>query len=123
MKTGTEYTCTTQVEPANCASAVGSGGLDVFSTPSMIALMEKAAYTLVQESLAEGESTVGTQMNVDHVKASKIGETITAKAILTEIDGRKLTFDVSATDSAGNTIGRGVHTRFIIQVEKFLSRL
>ena len=123
MKTGTEYTCTTQVEPANCASAVGSGGLDVFSTPSMIALMEKAAYTLVQESLAEGESTVGTQMNVDHIKASKIGETITAKAILTEIDGRKLTFDVSATDSAGNTIGRGVHTRFIIQVEKFLSRL
>ncbi|MBO7321222.1 MAG: thioesterase family protein [Bacteroidales bacterium] len=123
MKTGTEYTCTIQVEPANCASAVGSGGLDVFSTPSMIALMEKAAYTLVQESLAEGESTVGTQMNVDHVKASKIGETITAKAILTEIDGRKLTFDVSATDSAGNTIGRGVHTRFIIQVEKFLSRL
>ena len=123
MKIGTEYTCTTQVEPANCASAVGSGGLDVFSTPSMIALMEKAAYTLVQESLADGESTVGTQMNVDHVKASKIGETITAKAILTEIDGRKLTFDVSATDSAGNTIGRGVHTRFIIQVEKFLSRL
>ncbi len=123
MKTGTEYTCTTQVEPANCASAVGSGGLDVFSTPSMIALMEKAAFTLVQESLAEGESTVGTQMNVDHVKASKIGETITAKAILTEIDGRKLTFDVSATDSAGNTIGRGVHTRFIIQIEKFLSRL
>ena len=123
MKIGTEYTCTTQVEPANCASAVGSGGLDVFSTPSMIALMEKAAYTLAQESLAEGESTVGTQMNVDHVKASKIGETITAKAILTEIDGRKLTFDVSATDSAGNTIGRGVHTRFIIQVEKFLSRL
>lgn len=123
MKIGTEYTCTTQVEPANCASAVGSGGLDVFSTPSMIALMEKAAYTLVQESLAEGESTVGTQMNVDHVKASKIGETITAKAILTEIDGRKLTFDVSATDSVGNTIGRGVHTRFIIQVEKFLSRL
>ena len=123
MKIGTEYTCTTQVEPANCASAVGSGGLDVFSTPSMIALMEKAAYTLVQESLAEGESTVGTQMNVDHVKASKIGDTITAKAILTEIDGRKLTFDVSATDSAGNTIGRGVHTRFMIQVEKFLSRL
>ena len=123
MKTGTEYTCTIQVEPANCASAVGSGGLDVFSTPSMIALMEKAAYTLVQESLADGESTVGTQMNVDHVKASKIGETINAKAILIEIDGRKLTFDVSATDSAGNTIGRGVHTRFIIQVEKFLSRL
>ena len=123
MNIGSEYTCQTQVAPANCASAVGSGGLDVFSTPSMIALMEKAAYTLVQESLAEGESTVGTQMNVDHVKASKIGETITAKAILTEIDGRKLTFDVSATDSAGNTIGRGVHTRFIIQVEKFLSRL
>ncbi|MBR5610297.1 MAG: thioesterase family protein [Bacteroidales bacterium] len=123
MKIGSEYTCNTQVAPANCASAVGSGGLDVFSTPSMIALMEKAAFTLVQESLAEGESTVGTQMNVDHVKASKIGDTITAKAVLTAIDGRKLTFDVSATDSAGNTIGHGVHTRFIIQIEKFLSRL
>ena len=123
MKIGSEYTCKTQVAPANCASAVGSGGLDVFSTPSMIALMEKAAFTLVQESLAEGESTVGTQMNVDHVKASKIGDTITAKAVLTAIDGRKLTFDVSATDSAGNTIGHGIHTRFIIQIEKFLSRL
>ena len=123
MKIGSEYTCNTQVAPANCASAVGSGGLDVFSTPSMIALMEKAAFTLVQESLAEGESTVGTQMTVDHVQASKIGDTITAKAVLTEIDGRKLTFDVSATDSAGNTIGHGTHTRFIIQIEKFLSRL
>lgn len=123
MKIGSEYTCKTQVAPTNCASAVGSGGLDVFSTPSMIALMEKAAFTLVHESLAEGESTVGTQMNVDHVKASKIGDTITAKAVLTAIEGRKLTFDVSATDSAGNTIGHGTHTRFIIQVEKFLSRL
>lgn len=123
MNIGSEYTFQTQVAPANCASAVGSGGLDVFSTPSMIALMEKAAFTLVQESLAEGESTVGTQMNVDHVKASKIGDTITAKAVLTAIDGRKLTFDVSATDSAGNTIGHGTHTRFIIQIEKFLSRL
>ena len=123
MNIGSEYTCQTQVAPANCASAVGSGGLDVFSTPSMIALMEKAAFTLVQESLAEGESTVGTQMNVNHVKASKIGDTITAKAVLTAIDGRKLTFDVSATDSAGNTIGHGTHTRFIIQIEKFLSRL
>lgn len=97
--------------------------MDVFATPSMIALMEQAAYTLVQGSMAEGESTVGTQMNVDHVKASKIGDTITAKAVLTAIDGRKLTFEVSATDSAGNTIGHGTHTRFIIQIEKFLSRL
>lgn len=123
MKTGSEFTCTTQVTPSNCASAVGSGGLDVFATPSMIALMEQAAYTLVQGSMAEGESTVGTQMNVDHVKASKIGDTITAKAVLTAIDGRKLTFEVSATDSAGNTIGHGTHTRFIIQIDKFLSRL
>lgn len=123
MKTGSEFTCTTQVTSSNCASAVGSGGLDVFATPSMIALMEQAAYTLVQGSMAEGESTVGTQMNVDHVKASKIGDTITAKAVLTAIDGRKLTFEVSATDSAGNTIGHGTHTRFIIKIEKFLSRL
>lgn len=123
MNIGKEYTCTTQVEAANCASAVGSGGLDVFATPSMIALMEKAAYTLAQSSISDGESTVGTQMNVDHVKASKIGETITAKAVLTAIDGRKLTFDVSATDSKGNTIGHGKHTRFVIQIEKFLSKL
>lgn len=123
MEIGIKGICTVEVKPENCASAVGSGGLDVFSTPSMIALMEKAAFSLVQPYLPEGESTVGTQMNVEHLKASKIGDTITAEATLTELDGRKLIFDVIAKDSAGNIIGKGTHTRFTIIIEKFLSKL
>lgn len=123
MEIGIKYRCSTIVTPENCASAIGSGGLDVFSTPSMIALMEKACYTLVQSYLKEGESTVGTHLSVDHLKGSKIGETITAEATLTAIDGRKIVFEVVAQDSLGNIIGKGIHHRFIISVDKFISKL
>lgn len=122
MKTGTSKTVTVKVCKENCASSMGSGALDVFATPAMVALMEKAACEAVKDFIGETDSTVGTRMDVSHVKASPIGETVEATATLLEEDGRRLVFEVSAKDSKG-TIGTGKHERFVINVEKFLSKL
>lgn len=96
--------------------------MDVFATPSMIALMENAACEAIKASLQPGESSVGTKVNISHLKASALEDTITATATLAEIDGRRLVFEVVANDSKG-IIGEGTHERFIINVEKFLSKL
>lgn len=122
MKIGDKGTVTVKVTKENCASAIGSGALDVFATPSMIALMENAACEAIKASLQPGESSVGTKVNISHLKASALEDTITATATLIEIDGRRLVFEVVANDSKG-IIGEGTHERFIINVEKFLSKL
>ena len=88
----------------------------------MVALMENAAMRAVAEHLPEGATTVGTEMNCAHLKASKLGATITATAVLKEIDGRKLTFTVGASDEQG-MIGEGVHVRFIVDRERFMAKL
>jgi predicted thioesterase len=122
MKIGDKGTVTVKVTKENCASAIGSGALDVFATPSMIALMENAACEAIKASLQPGESSVGTKVNISHLKASALEDSITATATLTEIDGRRLVFEVVANDSKG-IIGEGTHERFVINVEKFLSKL
>ena len=122
MKIGDKGTVTVKVTKENCASAIGAGALDVFATPSMIALMENAACEAIKASLQPGESSVGTKVNISHLKASALEDTITATATLTEIDGRRLVFEVVANDSKG-IIGEGTHERFIINAEKFLSKL
>lgn len=122
IKTGTSATVSTKVCKENCASAMGSGALDVFATPSVVAYMEMAACKAVNGFLDEGLSTVGTKVDIAHIKASPIGETIEATATLKEIDGRRLVFDVTARDSKGE-IANGTHERFIIKVDKFLAKL
>ena len=122
LKEGLIHTSKVTVAPANCASAVGAGGLDVFATPSMVALMENAAMNAVAPFLPEGSTTVGTAMQTSHVKASKMGAMITASARLVEVDGRRLRFEVRAWDEAG-TIGEGEHTRFVVDRERFLAKL
>lgn len=121
-KIGDKGTVTVKVTKENCASAIGYGALDVFATPSMNALMENAACEAIKASLQPGESSVGTKVNISHLKASALEDTITATATLAEIDGRRLVFEVVANDSKG-IIGEGTHERFIINVEKFLSKL
>ena len=111
----------TVVTPDNTAQAVGSGLVPVFATPYMIALMENAAVNAVQEALAPGEGTVGTRLDVTHDAATPIGLTVWAEAELTAVEGRKLTFAVSAYDQR-EKIGGGTHERFIIKPEKFLAR-
>ena len=122
MEVGLKYESTVVVSPSNTAATMGSGDMDVFATPAMVALMENAAMLAVAAHLPEGSASVGTQMNTSHIKASPLGATITASAELTEVEGRKLTFAVKAWDEKG-TIGEGVHTRFVVDRERFLSKL
>ncbi len=104
----------------NFANTMGSGALEVFATPAMVALMEKAAWESVQPYLEEGQGTVGTLMNVKHISATPCGDTVTAETELTEIDGRRLVFSVKAFDSAG-IIGEGIHERFVVTNERFMA--
>ena len=104
-----------------CADAWGSGGLTVYATPAMIALMENTAWASVEPCMEEGRSTVGTKLDVSHLSASPVGARITCETELVEIDGRRLVFKVSASDDAG-LIGEGMHERFIINVDKFMAR-
>ena len=121
LKPGRKGRAETTVTPDNTAQAVGSGLVPVFATPYMIALMENAAVNAVQAQLAAGEGTVGTRLDVTHDAATPIGLTVWAEAELTAVEGRKLTFAVSAYDQR-ERIGGGTHERFIIKPEKFLAR-
>lgn len=103
------------------AAAVGSGMLPVFATPSMIALIEKAAAESVAPQLEAGMTTVGTRLDVAHTAATPVGMTVRAVTELTEIDGRRLIFTVRAFDELGE-IGSGTHERFIVNAEKFLAK-
>lgn len=105
----------------NTATAVGSGVLEVFGTPYMLALMEKTASESVAPYLEEGCGSVGTQVTISHVAATPIGMTVRCETELTEVDGRRLVFKVAAYDEAG-LIGEGTHERFIVQNEKFQTK-
>lgn len=121
MELGIKGAAETVVVYENTAAAVGSGALEVFSTPSMIALMEKASRELVQPYLEEGQSTVGTRLEISHVAASPIGAHIRAESTLVEIDRRMLTFEVKAY-ADGELIGEGRHQRCIIYAERFMEK-
>ncbi len=122
MKLGIKGRAETVVSKSNTAKSMNSGSLEVFSTPYMIALMEHAAASSVQDEIEEGMSTVGTQLNVSHEAASPLGMRVWAESELVEIDGRRLVFNVTAYDECG-VIGRGQHERFIIMSDKFLAKV
>jgi predicted thioesterase len=103
------------------AAAVGSGLLDVFATPQMIALMEATASESVAPYLDEGSTSVGTLVSVSHVAATPVGMKVRCESELTEVDGRKLTFTVKAFDECG-LIGEGTHERFVVFSEKFMAK-
>lgn len=109
------------VNEMNTAEALGSGSLAVLATPAMIALMEKTARLSVAPFLEDGQSTVGTLVNVKHLSASPVGMKITCRTELKEIDRRRLVFHVECSDEAG-IIGEGEHERFIIDEAKFMAK-
>ena len=121
LKPGITNKTKTIVTKEQCANTWGSGGLEVYATPAMIALMENTAWASVEPCMEEGRSTVGTKLDVSHLSASPVGARITCESELVEIDGRRLVFKVSASDDAG-LIGEGMHERFIINTEKFMAR-
>lgn len=121
MEAGIKHTLTITVTQKDTALTHGSGTLEVFATPAMIALMEKTAMESVAEHLNEGEATVGTLINVKHLSATPVGCTVTCESELAEVDGRRLVFNVKAWDNGG-VIGEGVHERFVIKAERFFEK-
>jgi predicted thioesterase len=119
MKTGDTYTIKHIVAENETAEILGSGGLPVYSTPSMICLMELAAYRLAE---MKGQQTVGTKVNISHLKACKPGTEVTATAEITEIDGRRLVYKVIVKEGDA-VVGEGIHERFVIDPERFMAKL
>lgn len=111
----------TTVTVENTAAAFGCGSLEVFSTPAMIALMEGAAVACVDEALEPGQTTVGTLVEIRHQAATPVGMTIKAQAHLTEVKGRKLVFEITASDDK-EVIGEGRHERYIVDAQRFLAK-
>ena len=114
-------TVTDVVTENNTAATIGSGSLAVYATPAMLALMEKAACEACASILNEGETTVGTLLNVNHVSATPVGMQVSATAELISRDGRKLVFNVTANDESG-AIGNGTHERFIVLSDRFTEK-
>lgn len=118
METGIRGIQKVNVCKENTAAAMGSGTLEVFATPAMIALMEYTAWTSVQEELEEGCGTVGTRLEVTHDAPTPLGMEVTCESELVKVEGRKLTFEVRVYDERGE-VGKGLHERFIVNNEKF----
>ncbi|HLZ24377.1 MAG TPA: thioesterase family protein [Ktedonobacterales bacterium] len=110
------------VSEKETAAAFGAGGVHVLGTPVMIGLMENAAWRLAQPHMNEGETTVGTLVNVRHLAATPVGGHVVATAELVEIDGRRLVFQVTARDDQ-QLIGEGTHERARVLLDRFLARL
>ena len=118
LETGIKGTGTVTVNEENTAKAMGSGTLDVFATPALIALMEETCWRSVANELEEDCGTVGTLLEIKHTAPTPVGMKVTCESTLTEVDGRRLVFEVIARDAKG-VVGEGRHERFIIQNEKF----
>lgn len=123
MQIGDTHVIHSTVTAENTAVNIGSGGMPVYGTPYMAALMENAAYTMLQRELPEGKTSVGTMLSVFHVSASPVGIGVHAAAEITDIspDGRSVGFKVFAYDDAGQ-IGEGTHRRAIVDAERFLAK-
>lgn len=121
LETGIKGTRTVTVSEDNTAKAMGSGTLDVFATPALIALMEETCWRSVANELEEGCGTVGTLLEIRHTAPTPVGMEVTCESELTEVDGRRLVFEVTASDAKG-VVGEGRHERFIIQNEKFQAK-
>lgn len=119
---GLTGTAQAEVNEGNTAIAYGSGDINVFATPAMIGLMEKAALSSVDPLLPRGYTTVGIKVEVEHIAATPVGGHVRAQSRLLEVDGRRLLFEVEAYDER-ELVGRGTHQRFIVQADSFLQRV
>lgn len=119
MNTGETYRLVRIVSADETAEMLGSGGLPVYATPAMICHMELAAFKLAE---AHGHQTVGTKVNISHLRACKAGTEVTVTAELVEVDGRRLEYSIKVEDKDG-LIGEGTHQRFVIDPERFMARL
>jgi predicted thioesterase len=110
-----------RVGDEHTAARLGSGRAPVFATPIMIALMEAAAVDCIERLLEPGQESLGVMVDVEHMAPTPVGLSVTAEALLNEVDGRTLTFEVEARDKHG-LIGKGRHKRVIVESTKFRAR-
>ena len=122
MLKGLCHSETLVVEHKDTAAVYGSGSLEVFATPAMIALMEKTCLDCVNDKIGEGNTTVGIAVNIKHLKASPVGALIRCDAKLVEVDRKRLVFEVQCFEGE-NLIGEGIHERFVVDSEKFMGKL
>ena len=122
LQEGLQHTSSLTVNDAVTATALGSGDMPVLGTPAMMALMENAAMLAVADHLPEGCTTVGGHIASSHIKPSRLGDIVTATATVTGVDGKKIEFKVQA--HCGDVLlGEGTHLRFIVDRNKFMSRI
>ena len=112
-----------QVTPDDTARALGSGDLDVLATPRLLAWCEHATVRALAGRLPEAESTVGTRVELTHLRATLVGAEVTVRADLVHVDGRLLRFDVVAEAADGTMLGHGQVTRVVVDRARFLARL
>lgn len=118
---GMKGTAYTDVERGDTAKEVGSGDLLVYATPCMVALMEGAACEAIDGALKETETTVGISLNIEHTAATPVGLEVHAEAVVINVEGKVITFEIAAFDEIGE-IGRGTHKRVIVNSQKFLDK-
>ncbi|MGC9181741.1 thioesterase family protein [Thermogladius sp.] len=122
VKVGEECLEEFVVEEKHTASHIGSGTVSVLSTPSMIAFMERTSLDCVQKHLPPQYTTVGTMVNVRHLKPAPLGGKVVVKARVVEFDGKRILFEVEALYN-NETIGKGLHERYVVDKEKFLGKV
>ena len=111
----------TLAEREDTAREVGSGSLLVYATPCMVALMEGAACEAIEEAMNDSTTTVGTELNIQHLSATPVGLEVRAEAVVTAVEGKVITFEIRAYDEAGE-IGKGTHKRVVVNSQKFLEK-
>ena len=120
---GAKGTYSLRVMPGHLANQFKDAALpQVFATPMMVTAMENAALNAVRAYLEPGESAVGTSVNIEHLAATPVGHQVTAEAVVTKVDGRRIDFDVTARDEL-EEIGRGTHGRMVVDMARLDKRL
>lgn len=121
VETGLRGTATLTVTTGDTAASVGSGDVNVLATPRMIALAEAATLNALNDQLAADATTVGMRIRIDHLQPTPVGASVTADAFLDKVDGRRLTFTISVSDSGG-LVAAGKITRAIVDRERFMDK-
>ena len=121
MKPGKTHALTNKVEPSMTAASMKSGAIDVLATPILIAFMENVCLECVKGTLDEGQSTVGTAVNIKHLAPTPVGMDVRYECTLVEVDRKRLVFEVKAYDEQ-SLVGEGTHERFIVNSQTFTEK-